>query len=86
MKTQETVFPDDIRPPPRAGEAEGAAAAEEDLWFLPGPMDAEPGDLPPGPGATPGETPILDDWRAGPRRGRPRIWCAGRRDGGTRWR
>ena len=38
-------------------------ASEDDLWFLPGPMDDEPDYLPPGPRAKPRETEVLDDWR-----------------------
>ena len=38
-------------------------ASEDDLWFLPGPMEEEPDYLPPGPRAEPSETAILDDWR-----------------------
>lgn len=37
-------------------------ASEDDLWFLPGPMDEEPDYLPPGPRAEPSETAVLDDW------------------------
>jgi len=37
--------------------------SEDDLWFLPGPIEDEPDDLPPGPRAEPRETAILDDWR-----------------------
>ncbi len=44
-----------------AEEAEPASG--DDLWFLPGPMDDEPDDLPPGPRAEPCETAVLDDWR-----------------------
>lgn len=36
---------------------------EKRQWFLPGPIEDEPDDLPPGPKAEPGETAILDDWR-----------------------
>jgi hypothetical protein len=36
---------------------------EDDLWFLPGPIDEEPDDLPPGPRAELRETAIPDDWR-----------------------
>ena len=36
---------------------------ENDLWFLPGPMEDEPDELPPGPRAEPRETAVLDDWR-----------------------
>ena len=38
-------------------------ASEDDLWFLPGPMDDEPDYLPPGPRAEPRETEVLDEWR-----------------------
>lgn len=38
-------------------------APEDDLWFLPGPMDEEPDDLLPRPRAEPRETALLDDWR-----------------------
>jgi len=37
--------------------------SENDLWFLPGPMEGEPDYLPPGPRAEPRETAVLDDWR-----------------------
>jgi hypothetical protein len=37
--------------------------SENDLWFLPGPMEEEPDYLPPGPRSEPHETAILDDWR-----------------------
>ena len=38
-------------------------SSEEDLWFLPGPMEEEPDYLPPGPRAEPREAEVLDDWR-----------------------
>ena len=38
-------------------------ASEDDLWFLPGPMEDEPDYLPPGPRAEPRETAVLDDWQ-----------------------
>jgi hypothetical protein len=45
-------------------DAEGLEeASEDDLWFLPGPMEEEPDYLPPGPRAEPRETAVLDDWR-----------------------
>jgi len=37
--------------------------SEEDLWFLPGPMEEEPDYLPPRPRAELRETAVLDDWR-----------------------
>ena len=38
-------------------------SSEDDLWFLPGPMEEEPDFLPPGPRAEPREAEALDDWR-----------------------
>lgn len=37
--------------------------SETDLWFLPGPIEEKPDDLPPGPRSGPHETAVLDDWR-----------------------
>lgn len=37
--------------------------SEDDLWFLPSPLEEEPDDLPPGPRAEPRETAVLDDWQ-----------------------
>ncbi|QIZ82695.1 HTH DNA binding domain-containing protein [Thalassovita gelatinovora] len=36
--------------------------SEQDLWFLPGPIEQDPDDLPPGPRAGPDETSIIADW------------------------
>jgi hypothetical protein len=38
-------------------------SSEDDLWFLPGPMEEEPDYLPPGPRAEPREAEALEDWR-----------------------
>jgi len=38
-------------------------SSEDDLWFLPGPMEEEPDYLPPGPRAEQREAEVLDDWR-----------------------
>ena len=46
---------------------------EDDLWFLPGPMEAEPDYLPPGPRADPRETAVLDDWRKAEARNAARL-------------
>ena len=43
--------------------AEAEESWEDDLWFLPGPIEDEPDDLSPGPRAEPRETAIVDDWR-----------------------
>jgi hypothetical protein len=32
-------------------------------WFLPGPIEEEPDDLPPGPRAEPRQAAVVDDWR-----------------------
>ena len=40
-----------------------AQFTEGDLWLLPGPMQEEPDDVPPGPRAEPREVTVLDDWR-----------------------
>lgn len=37
-------------------------ASEDDLWFLPGPMEEEPDYLLPGPLAEPSETSVIVDW------------------------
>ena len=42
---------------------EAEERSEDDLWFLPGPIEDEPDDLLPGPRGEPRETAILDDWR-----------------------
>jgi len=44
-----------------AGQVE--QASEDDLWFLPGPIEDEPDYFPPGPRAEPRETEVLDDWQ-----------------------
>jgi len=41
---------------------EAEQASEDDLWFLPGPMDEEPDYLLPGHRAEPRETEVLADW------------------------
>lgn len=38
-------------------------SSEDDLWFLPCPIEEEPDYLSPGPRAEPRETEVLDDWR-----------------------
>ncbi|MEL7176031.1 MAG: hypothetical protein AAGK28_05865 [Pseudomonadota bacterium] len=41
---------------------EDEEAHEDDLWFLPGPLEEEPDDLPPGPRAEPPDTAVVHDW------------------------
>ena len=62
MKPQTSVLHDDLYEPLTAVE-EVDGTSEDDLWFLPGPIDDEPDDSPPGPRAEPREAAILDDWR-----------------------
>ena len=62
MKPQTSGIHDDLDDPlARVEEVE--ETFEDDLWFLPGPIEEEPDDLPPGPRAEPRETAVLDDWR-----------------------
>ncbi|MFM2391946.1 MAG: hypothetical protein RLZZ437_3501 [Pseudomonadota bacterium] len=62
MMPQIFALPDDYRDP-LAGVEEVEETSEDDLWFMPGPVEEEPDDLPPGPRAEPQETAVLDDWR-----------------------
>ena len=41
---------------------EDEEAHEEDLWFLPGPLEEDLDDLPPGPRAEPPDTAVIEDW------------------------
>ncbi len=62
MKPKALVFHDENDALPIDAE-EVEQSSEDDLWFLPGPMEDEPDYLPPGPRAEPRETEVLDDWR-----------------------
>jgi hypothetical protein len=62
MKPQEPALHGNFDDP-LAGDAEVVEASEGDLWFLPGPIDDDHDDLPPGPRAEPREAAVLDDWR-----------------------
>ncbi|WP_375256196.1 hypothetical protein [Yoonia sp.] len=61
MKPQASALTDDFDDPLITIE-EDEEAHEEDLWFLPGPLDEEPDDLPPGPRAEPPDTAVIEDW------------------------
>jgi hypothetical protein len=62
MKPQASVLHDDFEVPPIAvGEVD--ETSDNNLWFLPGPIEEETDDLPPGPRAEPREMAVLDDWR-----------------------
>ena len=62
MKPQVPALHDESDPLFRDAE-EVDQSSEDDLWFLPGPMEEEPDYLPPGPRAEPREAEALDDWR-----------------------
>ena len=61
MVTQASSLTDDYDDPLITIE-EDEEAHEEDLWFLPGPFEEEPDDLPPGPRAEPPDTAVIEDW------------------------
>jgi len=61
MKTQASALTDDFNDPLITIE-EDEEAHEDDLWFLPGPFEQEPEDLPPGPRAEPPDTAVIEDW------------------------
>lgn len=61
MKPQTSTLTDDFDDPLISIEGE-EEAHEDDLWFLPGPLDEEPDDLPPGPRAEPPDTAVIEDW------------------------
>lgn len=62
MKPQASALHDNFDDP-LAGVEEFEETSEDYLWFLPGPIEDWPDDLPPGPKAEPRETAVLDDWR-----------------------
>lgn len=62
MKPQAPAFHDELDTLFLDAE-EVEQSSEDDLWFLPGPMEEEPDYLPPGPRDEPRETEVLDDWR-----------------------
>jgi hypothetical protein len=61
MKPQASTFKNDFDDPLMTTEGD-EEAHEDDLWFLPGPLEEEPDDLPPGPRAEPPDTAVIDDW------------------------
>jgi hypothetical protein len=62
MNYQASAIPD-FFDDPRTDAEEAEERTENDLWFLPGPIEEETDDLPPGPMAEPRETAVFDDWR-----------------------
>jgi len=63
MKLQTSSIPDDFDDPRIDAEAD-KLRTEDDLWFLPSPIEGEPDDLPPGPRSETRETDVPDHWRA----------------------
>lgn len=61
MKPQAFTLNDDFEDPLITIEGD-EGVSEDDLWFLPGPPEEEPDDLPPGPRAEPPETSVIDEW------------------------
>ena len=61
MKTQAFTFDDDFDDPLVTIERD-EEANENDLWFLPGPLEEEPNNLPPGPRAEPPDTAVVEVW------------------------
>jgi len=61
MKPQPSALNDDFDDPLITIE-EDEGAHEDDLWFLPGPFEEEPDDLPPGPRAEPPDAAVIEDW------------------------
>ena len=60
MKPQASA-PHDSFVDPLTEVEEAEKRSEDDLWFLPGPIEDKPDDLLPGPRGEPRETAILDD-------------------------
>lgn len=60
MSPNPSATPDEFLDVGGLGETE---TLDEDLWFLPGPVEDAADDLPTGPRAEPGEAAILYDWR-----------------------
>lgn len=61
MKPQVSTLTDDFDDPLTTIEGE-EEAHEDDLWFLPGPLEEEPDNLPLGPRAEPPDTDVIGVW------------------------
>ena len=61
MKPQASTFHENFDDPLITTEGD-EEAHEEDLWFLPGPLEEEPDDLSPGPRAESPDTAVIGDW------------------------
>lgn len=62
MRRQASTLSDDFYDPLLTIEGDEESHDDDHLWFLPGPLEEEPDDLPPGPRAEPPDTAIIDDW------------------------
>lgn len=62
MYSQAYAIPDDFEDLRTVAE-DVEERTEDDLWFLPGPLEEGRDDLQPGPRAQARETAVLDDWR-----------------------
>jgi len=62
MKRESPILHDILSESPGPSD-EAISAPEEDLWFLPGPLEDEPDFLPPGPRSDPSEVTLVDDWK-----------------------
>lgn len=56
--------PDDLPEDPCESAGAPDSAAEDNLWFLPGPTDATSDDLPPGPRTDHSEATLIAGWQA----------------------
>lgn len=61
MKPQVSISSDDFDDPLFTNEGD-EDASDEDLWFLPGPIEEEPDYLAPGLRAEPPDNAVIDDW------------------------
>lgn len=61
MEPQASILNGDFNDPCITIEGQ-EEAREDDLWFLPGPLEEEPDDLPPGPRAEPPDIAVIEDW------------------------
>lgn len=62
MKTQASIVSNDFDDPLVKAE-DYSDNHENDLWFLPGPIEEDTDFLPPGPRADPAETTVVEEWR-----------------------
>ncbi|WP_109466912.1 hypothetical protein [Albibacillus kandeliae] len=61
--TSELAEPSDLPQNPEKPHSGPEQTRDEELWFIPGPVENEPDYLPPGPKSDPSETAVVEDWR-----------------------